>query len=80
MTEQSLSYVEKLENLHVLLQTRHMLKTQLQTNGETYADLEEDLEKIEEEIRQYTGNQDLEQELPDTLFNPVFLTYPNEEG
>ncbi|WP_088105553.1 hypothetical protein [Halalkalibacter urbisdiaboli] len=77
MDQQPLSYVEKLENLHVLFETRQMLKNQLENREQAYSEIEEDLIKIEEEIKQYTDVTD--QHFPDTLFNPAFLSFPNDD-
>ncbi|MFA9556994.1 hypothetical protein ACERII_06810 [Evansella sp. AB-rgal1] len=70
----TLSYVEKLENLFVLLETRSMLKDTLSSYDDE--GLKEDLRKIEQEIRSYSTGlscEELEEKISISLFTPTIL-------
>ncbi|TES58143.1 hypothetical protein E2L07_00150 [Halalkalibacterium halodurans] len=77
MEHRSLTYVERLMNLHVLMETRQMLQTKLaEMNGDdqSFELVKEDLRKIEEEIKSYADEQSMEvldQSMPHALFNPA---------
>ncbi|BAB06806.1 hypothetical protein P4637_05670 [Halalkalibacterium halodurans] len=77
MEHRSLTYVERLMNLHVLMETKQMLQTKLaEMNGDdqSFELVKEDLRKIEEEIKSYADEQSIEaldQSMPHALFNPA---------
>ena len=82
MDHRPLSYVEKLENLYVLMETKQMLENKVNelTDHESVKIMKEDLAKINEEISSYTNGQSyeiLELNMTQSLFNPAYL-FDNE--
>ncbi|WP_418200998.1 hypothetical protein [Alkalihalobacterium sp. APHAB7] len=79
MMERELTYVEKLQDLHILMETRQMLQnkiTELENDTDAYDVVMEDIRKIEHEIKSYTGDLPLEQidqSMSHSLFNPAVL-------
>ncbi|MDG5787250.1 hypothetical protein QA612_07070 [Evansella sp. AB-P1] len=77
MKEQPFSYIEKLENLYVLLETRNMLlkkKNEIENDTNESEQLEDDLKKIEVEINNYSNGmsvEEIEQSMTSTLFYPI---------
>ncbi|MEB1807036.1 MAG: hypothetical protein LPK26_07010 [Bacillaceae bacterium] len=77
--ERELTYVEKLQNLHILMETRQMLQnklTELEPANDTYDIVMDDLRKIEQEIKAYTGDlpiDEIDQSMSHSLFNPAVI-------
>ncbi|MGP7816555.1 hypothetical protein [Niallia sp. 01092] len=77
MKQKPLTYIEKVENLYILMETRQMLQSklqELQQNNQSYQLIEEDLRKIDKEILSYTDGQhiqDPEQMITSSIFNPA---------
>ena len=67
-----ISYMEQLENLHVLIETRQMLETKLAEIQEEEEKqlMKEDIRKINQDIASITGNTNQEIEETAMLFNP----------
>ncbi|OLO26543.1 hypothetical protein BTR23_22900 [Alkalihalophilus pseudofirmus] len=85
MEQQDLTYIEKLQNLHVLMETRQMLQnklTELKGNSPSFELVEEDLRKIDQEIEALTEKQSLEgmdQSMTHSLFNPAVIEELEEQ-
>ncbi|SDZ63272.1 hypothetical protein SAMN05421736_12316 [Evansella caseinilytica] len=77
MEQHPLTYLEKLENLYVLLETRQMLEAKmhgLPDDSEEYRLIQKDLAKIKEEMMDYTDEKSIEQlsaPITSSLFNPA---------
>lgn len=78
MNENSLSYMEKLENVFVLLETKQMLENKLhsiEAGTREYQLIKADIRKMEEDLLEYTGRKEMniEQTTIPSLFNPALL-------
>ncbi|WP_100399002.1 hypothetical protein [Bacillus sp. FJAT-44742] len=72
------TYIDQLEKLYVLMETRHMLKEKIEVSSSESAPAAvlEDIKKIEEEIAFYSGGQSIEEieaSLNAPLFNPSYV-------
>ncbi|WP_216829633.1 hypothetical protein [Alkalihalobacterium elongatum] len=85
MEREDLTYVEKLQNLHILMETRQMLQNKLkeiQNSDSMNEVIMDDLRKIEQEIKEYTSNSSLEQvdlSMTHSLFNPAVIEELDEQ-
>lgn len=77
MTNQPLTYVEKLENLYVLLETRNMLEHKLNHvyTAEHSDEIRADIQTINEEIMSYCDDgipiETIDLNITKSLFNPA---------
>ncbi|MDE5414466.1 hypothetical protein [Alkalihalobacterium chitinilyticum] len=84
MERQELTYVEKLQSVHVLMETRQMLQSklnELEPANETFEVVKDDLRKIEQEIKAYTGDlpiDEIDQSMSHSLFNPAVIEESDE--
>ncbi|WP_026672251.1 hypothetical protein [Alkalihalobacterium bogoriense] len=81
MDKQSMSYVEKLEHLYVLMETQKLLEAkrdELISRRADYDTIEQDLVKIKEEMNEYTDGQNADyHSVTGALFNPALLQNDN---
>ncbi|WP_078553573.1 hypothetical protein [Bacillus alkalicellulosilyticus] len=82
----SLSYVEKLENLYVLMETKQMLEQkekELPKDSKQIELVQEDLRKIKQEMELYTNGQTIDFDKNElvlgALFNPSLVEEMGQE-
>lgn len=89
MEDRPLTYIEKLENVYILLETRNMLEHKLKHvyDIEQLREINADLETLNQDILSYAGDElpidAIEDTMTKSLFNPAVYFddfTENEEG